>query len=180
MACLLLFHLVASDQVLNLFLALLLSSFGAESLQTSQDESEPNKLQEAIDRINRFVVFVKSHLLVCIYFRLRRKQMDDQFDPTFAKVDFGGKIWFNSAEILGNGQTAVASVVITSETELNRGSPVAGKTPKREREKKMDGWTNGWTNGRTDERTDGRTDGRIDGRTDRQTDRQTNRQTDKG
>jgi len=33
-------------QVLNLFLALLLSSFGAESLQHSQEDSEPNKLQD--------------------------------------------------------------------------------------------------------------------------------------
>ena len=50
-------------QVLNLFLALLLSSFGAESLQQSQDDSEPNKLQEAVDRINRLVLFVKSHVM---------------------------------------------------------------------------------------------------------------------
>ena len=51
-------------QVLNLFLALLLSSFGAESLsQTTPDEAaEPNKLQEAVDRINRFCIYVKSHL----------------------------------------------------------------------------------------------------------------------
>ena len=50
-------------KVLNLFLALLLSSFGAESLsQTGGDEAaEPNKLQEAVDRINRFCIYVKSH-----------------------------------------------------------------------------------------------------------------------
>ena len=53
-------------QVLNLFLALLLSSFGAESLQQSQDESEPNKLQEAVERINRFVVYIKSKVNYCI------------------------------------------------------------------------------------------------------------------
>ena len=47
-------------QVLNLFLALLLSSFGAESLKHSQEDSEPNKLQEAVDRINRFAVYVRS------------------------------------------------------------------------------------------------------------------------
>jgi hypothetical protein len=55
--------------VLNLFLALLLSSFGAESLQQTQDDSEPNKLQEAVDRINRFVIFVKSHVMYCIKVR---------------------------------------------------------------------------------------------------------------
>jgi len=51
-------------KVLNLFLALLLSSFGAESLsQTSSEETaEPNKLQEEVDRINRFSLYVKSHV----------------------------------------------------------------------------------------------------------------------
>ncbi|ELT95078.1 hypothetical protein CAPTEDRAFT_210954 [Capitella teleta] len=40
--------------VLNLFLALLLSSFGAESLQQSQDDSgEPNKLQEAVKMLKK-------------------------------------------------------------------------------------------------------------------------------
>jgi len=49
----------------RLFLALLLSSFGAESLQKSNDDAEPNKLQEAVDRIGKFVAFIRSHLLVC-------------------------------------------------------------------------------------------------------------------
>ena len=53
-------------QVLNLFLALLLSSFGAESLKHSQEEEGPNKLQEAIDRITRFCIYVKSHISYCI------------------------------------------------------------------------------------------------------------------
>ena len=58
--------------MLNLFLALLLSSFGAESLsQTSPDEvAEPNKLQEAVDRINRFCIYVKSH----VSYAFKRKQ----------------------------------------------------------------------------------------------------------
>ena len=51
-------------KVLNLFLALLLSSFGAESLSqmSSEETAEPNKLQEAVDRINRFCIYVKSHV----------------------------------------------------------------------------------------------------------------------
>lgn len=53
-------------QVLNLFLALLLSSFGAESLKHSQEDEGPNKLQEAVDRINRFCIYVKSHISYCI------------------------------------------------------------------------------------------------------------------
>ena len=60
---------MATFQVLNLFLALLLSSFGAESLQQSQDDNEVNKLQEAVDRINRFTIFVKSRIRYCIKVR---------------------------------------------------------------------------------------------------------------
>lgn len=44
-----------------MFLALLLSSFGAESFQHSQEDSEANKLQEAIDRISRFFNFIRLH-----------------------------------------------------------------------------------------------------------------------
>ncbi|ESN95164.1 hypothetical protein HELRODRAFT_87064, partial [Helobdella robusta] len=54
--------------VLNLFLALLLSSFGAESLQSSQGESaETNKLPEAIERITRFVVYMRMRVVYCVH-----------------------------------------------------------------------------------------------------------------
>lgn len=62
-------------QVLNLFLALLLSSFGAESLKNVEEDEGPNKLQEAIDRINRFVIYVKSHVIYCIKTRGQRKAL---------------------------------------------------------------------------------------------------------
>jgi len=88
----------ACEQVLNLFLALLLSSFGAESLKHSQEDSEPNKLQEvmyynstwppptgfhtqensepnklqeAVDRINRLVIYFRSKLVQLITERCR-------------------------------------------------------------------------------------------------------------
>jgi len=54
-------------QVLNLFLALLLSSFGTQSLQSSNNgengggsEEAPNKLMEAIDRIRRWSAYLRS------------------------------------------------------------------------------------------------------------------------
>ena len=50
-----------SLQVLNLFLALLLASFGAESLsEGGEEDTSPNKLQEAIDRFVRSVDDFKS------------------------------------------------------------------------------------------------------------------------
>ena len=49
-----------SSQVLNLFLALLLSSFSADNLAATDDDSEMNNLQIAVGRIQRGIAFVKS------------------------------------------------------------------------------------------------------------------------
>ncbi|XP_072541863.1 sodium channel, voltage-gated, type I-like, alpha isoform X2 [Salminus brasiliensis] len=48
--------------VLNLFLALLLSSFSADNLAATDDDSEMNNLQIAVGRIQRGVAFVKACL----------------------------------------------------------------------------------------------------------------------
>ncbi|XP_033954757.1 sodium channel, voltage-gated, type I like, alpha b isoform X2 [Pseudochaenichthys georgianus] len=48
--------------VLNLFLALLLSSFSADNLAATDDDSEMNNLQIAVGRIQRGIAFVKSML----------------------------------------------------------------------------------------------------------------------
>jgi len=66
-------------QVLNLFLALLLSSFGAESLRHSQEDSEPNKLQEAVDRINRLVIYIRSKAVQLITERYRHTDGEYQY-----------------------------------------------------------------------------------------------------
>nr|XP_045613229.1 sodium channel protein para-like isoform X8 [Procambarus clarkii] len=49
--------------VLNLFLALLLSSFGASNLSAPVSDGEPNKLSEAFDRIARFKAWVKGSIM---------------------------------------------------------------------------------------------------------------------
>jgi len=59
--------------VLNLFLALLLSSFGAESFQHSQEDSEPNKLQEAADRISRVVNLIRLRV-VAVWREMQRQR----------------------------------------------------------------------------------------------------------
>jgi len=64
---------VVRAQVLNLFLALLLSSFGAESFQHSQEDSEPNKLQEAADRINRVVNLLRMRA-VAVWTEMQRQR----------------------------------------------------------------------------------------------------------
>jgi hypothetical protein len=55
---------------LNLFLALLLASFGSNVLTEKEDEE--NKIAEAIDRIQRFVDF-----LILRLFRRKKKNSKD-------------------------------------------------------------------------------------------------------
>ncbi|XP_078147187.1 sodium channel protein type 2 subunit alpha isoform X7 [Centroberyx gerrardi] len=61
--CLIVFMMVmviGNLVVLNLFLALLLSSFSADNLAATDDDSEMNNLQIAVGRIQRGIAFVKS------------------------------------------------------------------------------------------------------------------------
>uniref|UniRef100_A0A8C3CPM9 Sodium channel protein n=1 Tax=Cairina moschata TaxID=8855 RepID=A0A8C3CPM9_CAIMO len=67
--CLIVFMMVmviGNLVVLNLFLALLLSSFSADSLAASDDDGEMNNLQIAIGRISRGIDFVKSSVLMLL------------------------------------------------------------------------------------------------------------------
>lgn len=50
-------------QVLNLFLALLLSNFGSSSLSAPTADQETNKIAEAFNRISRFKKWVKSSIM---------------------------------------------------------------------------------------------------------------------
>uniref|UniRef100_A0A8C3A471 Sodium channel protein n=1 Tax=Cyclopterus lumpus TaxID=8103 RepID=A0A8C3A471_CYCLU len=61
--CLIVFMMVmviGNLVVLNLFLALLLSSFSADNLAATDDDSEMNNLQIAVGRIQRGITFIKS------------------------------------------------------------------------------------------------------------------------
>ncbi|XP_076763421.1 sodium voltage-gated channel paralytic isoform X7 [Xylocopa sonorina] len=49
--------------VLNLFLALLLSNFGSSNLSAPTADNDTNKIAEAIDRIARFVKWIKRNVL---------------------------------------------------------------------------------------------------------------------
>jgi voltage-gated sodium channel type II alpha len=50
-------------QVLNLFLALLLSNFGSSSLSAPTADNETNKIAEAFDRFSRFFNWIKRSAL---------------------------------------------------------------------------------------------------------------------
>ena len=63
-------------QVLNLFLALLLSSFGASNLSAPQVDNDTNKLTEAFNRISRFKRWVKRSIMKG--FRMLRSKLTNQ------------------------------------------------------------------------------------------------------
>ncbi|TDH06943.1 hypothetical protein EPR50_G00118540 [Perca flavescens] len=71
--------------VLNLFLALLLSSFSADNLAATEDDSDMNNLQVAIGRIHKGIAFVKSLLRnscnsVCLRTKNKGKGEDKSLD----------------------------------------------------------------------------------------------------
>lgn len=61
-----------ASQVLNLFLALLLSSFSADSLAASDEDGEMNNLQIAIGRIKWGISFAKVFLLGLLHGKVLR------------------------------------------------------------------------------------------------------------
>ncbi|KAG7503029.1 sodium channel protein type 2 subunit alpha-like [Solea senegalensis] len=71
--------------VLNLFLALLLSSFSADNLAATEDDRDTNNLKIAIARIHRGIAFAKSILRsscnsVCLRNKKKRKADDKSLD----------------------------------------------------------------------------------------------------
>ena len=55
-------RLTVSFQVLNLFLALLLSNFGSSSLSAPTADNDTNKIAEAFNRISRFINWIKRSI----------------------------------------------------------------------------------------------------------------------
>lgn len=63
-------------QVLNLFLALLLSNFGSSNLSAPTADNDTNKIAEAIDRIARFIKWIKRNILYIA--KLMRAKLTNQ------------------------------------------------------------------------------------------------------
>ncbi|XP_011689749.1 PREDICTED: sodium channel protein para [Wasmannia auropunctata] len=62
--------------VLNLFLALLLSNFGSSNLSAPTADNDTNKIAEAIDRIARFIKWIKKNILN--FLKLMRAKLTNQ------------------------------------------------------------------------------------------------------
>ncbi|XP_051516008.1 sodium channel protein type 8 subunit alpha-like isoform X5 [Myxocyprinus asiaticus] len=87
--CLIVFMMVmviGNLVVLNLFLALLLSSFSADNLAASDDDGEMNNLQISVIRIKKGIAWVKAKVRELVNIILRRqvtdeaKPLDDMYD----------------------------------------------------------------------------------------------------
>lgn len=68
-------------QVLNLFLALLLSSFSGDNLSVGEDDGEMNNLQIAIGRITRGIDWFKAFVIRAVQQNLGRKPQEAEEDP---------------------------------------------------------------------------------------------------
>ncbi|KAI3369450.1 hypothetical protein L3Q82_007668 [Scortum barcoo] len=64
--------------VLNLFLALLLSSFSADNLAATDDDGEPNNLQLAVARIKKGIAWFKAHMRIFVATVLKKPIEDEQ------------------------------------------------------------------------------------------------------
>ncbi|RVE70489.1 hypothetical protein OJAV_G00065000 [Oryzias javanicus] len=82
--CLIVFMMVmviGNLVVLNLFLALLLSSFSADNLAATDDDGEPNNLQISVMRIKKGIAWVKAKMRILVASLLRRSPMEDEQKP---------------------------------------------------------------------------------------------------
>ncbi|XP_061872685.1 sodium channel protein type 4 subunit alpha-like [Colius striatus] len=88
--CLIVFMMVmviGNLVVLNLFLALLLSSFSADSLAASDDDGEMNNLQIAIGRISRGVALLKGSVLTLLRGLCKAKKVAPEEEQEPSKGD---------------------------------------------------------------------------------------------
>uniref|UniRef100_A0A3P8T9M4 Sodium channel protein n=1 Tax=Amphiprion percula TaxID=161767 RepID=A0A3P8T9M4_AMPPE len=81
--CLIVFMMVmviGNLVVLNLFLALLLSSFSADNLAATDDDGEPNNLQLAVARIKLGIAWLKANIRVFVATVLKKKPLDEMYE----------------------------------------------------------------------------------------------------
>lgn len=67
--------------MLNLFLALLLSSFSADNLAATDDDGEMNNLQISVIRIKKGIAWLKVHVRLLVARYLKKKPLEDEVKP---------------------------------------------------------------------------------------------------
>lgn len=102
--------------MLNLFLALLLSSFSADNLAATEDDSEVNNLQIAIGRIHKGIAFARSLLhsscnsVCCIREKKKGKGEDKSLDEFRKPLGPNGVPNHTIKDFSINGNTDVIGV----------------------------------------------------------------------
>ncbi|MCJ8729116.1 hypothetical protein PDJAM_G00102420 [Pangasius djambal] len=82
--CLIVFMMVmviGNLVVLNLFLALLLSSFSADNLAATDDDGEMNNLQISVIRIKKGIAWLKVHVRLLVAHVLKKSPLEDEDKP---------------------------------------------------------------------------------------------------
>ncbi|XP_076870748.1 sodium channel, voltage gated, type VIII, alpha subunit b isoform X4 [Brachyhypopomus gauderio] len=101
--------------VLNLFLALLLSSFSADNLAATDDDGEMNNLQISVIRIKTGIAWLKVHVRILVAHVLKKAPLEDEDKPLDDMYDKKLNIIGNHADIKrgeldfpknGNGTTS--------------------------------------------------------------------------
>ncbi|XP_061173087.1 sodium channel protein para-like isoform X2 [Saccostrea echinata] len=153
----LLTYVIGNLVVLNLFLALLLNSFGAESLSggESEEDKEPNKLSEAIGRFTRLGRWIKVKVIVCLKVKMKSKPKPNGRDASprlNGKDSFpdGGQTFSNGTVIELQAKTEDAENTLPGELVLVENHSPEKSTDVLEDEKKMDDSTR--PNSRTSQR----------------------------
>lgn len=67
--------------MLNLFLALLLSSFSADNLAATDDDGEPNNLQISVGRIKVGIAWIKVKMRILMASLLKKPPLEDEQKP---------------------------------------------------------------------------------------------------
>ncbi|XP_062604338.1 sodium channel protein type 4 subunit alpha B-like isoform X1 [Saccostrea cucullata] len=140
----LLTYVIGNLVVLNLFLALLLNSFGAESLSGGENEEdkEPNKLSEAIGRFTRLGRWIKVKVIVCLKVKMKSKPKPNGGDasPRLNGKDLpdGGQPFSNGTVIELQAKPEDTEITLPGELVLVENHSPEKSTGILENEKKMD------------------------------------------
>uniref|UniRef100_A0A669AY78 Sodium channel protein n=1 Tax=Oreochromis niloticus TaxID=8128 RepID=A0A669AY78_ORENI len=102
--------------VLNLFLALLLSSFSADNLAKQEDDPESNNLQIAIARIHKGIAFTKSVLRstcssACLRDKKQKKDEEKSLDELHKPLGSNGIPNHGNGEVIGVDKTGDKYIV---------------------------------------------------------------------
>uniref|UniRef100_A0A3B4F9R1 Sodium channel protein n=1 Tax=Pundamilia nyererei TaxID=303518 RepID=A0A3B4F9R1_9CICH len=102
--------------VLNLFLALLLSSFSADNLAKQEDDPESNNMQIAMARIHKGIAFTKSVLRstcssACLRDKKQKKDEEKSLDELHKPLGSNGISNHGNGEVIGVDKTGDKYIV---------------------------------------------------------------------